>query len=227
MNPLANSAPRMDIEHARFNMVEQQIRPWDVLDPVVLDLLMRLHREDFVPEQHRALAFADLEIPLGHGECMLSPKLEARMLQELGIQRGDSILEIGTGSAYMTALLASLGRHVYSVDIVPEFTRGAAARLAAHNISNVTLETGDAARGWDKHGPYDVVVLTGSVPVLPENFQHSLNPGGRLIAVVGEAPVMHAQLVTRTSGGACSAVTLFETCIPPLKNALQPQRFQF
>jgi protein-L-isoaspartate(D-aspartate) O-methyltransferase len=227
MNPSANSAPRMDIEHARFNMVEQQIRPWDVLDPVVLDLLMHLHREDFVPEQHRALAFADLEIPLGHGECMLAPKLEARMLQELGVQRGDSILEIGTGSGYMTALLANLGRHVYSVDIVPDFTRSAAARLAAHNISNVTLETGDAARGWDKHGPYDVIVLTGSVPVLPENFQQSLNPGGRLLAVVGVAPAMQARLLTRAGGGACSAVTLFETCVPSLKNALQLQRFVF
>lgn len=217
----------MDIEHARFNMVEQQIRPWDVLDPVVLDLLMRLHREDFVPEQHRALAFVDMEIPLGHGESMLSPKLEARMLQELGIQRGDSILEVGTGSGYMTALLASLGRHVCSVDIVPDFTRNAAARLAAHNISNVTLETGDAARGWDKHGPYDVIVLTGSVPVLPESFQQSLNPGGRLLAVVGVAPAMQARLVTRTEGGACSTVNLFETCTAPLKNALQQQRFVF
>ncbi len=227
MNALANSTPRMDIEHARFNMVEQQIRPWDVLDPVVLDLLMRLHREDFVPEQHRALAFADLEIPLGHGECMLSPKLEARMLQGVGVQSGDTILEIGTGSGYMTALLASLGRHVYSVEIVPEFTRGAAARLAAHNISNVTLETGDAARGWDKHGPYDVIVLTGSVPVLPESFQQSLNPGGRLLAVVGAAPAMQTQLVTRANGGACHSVTLFETCTAPLKNALQLQRFVF
>lgn len=227
MNSPANSAPRMDVERARFNMVEQQIRPWDVLDPVVLDLLMRLHREDFVPEQHRALAFADLEIPLGHGETMLSPKLEARMLQELGVQRGDTILEIGTGSGYMTALLASLGRHVYSVDIIPEFTRSAAARLAAHNIGNVTLETGDAARGWDKHGPYDVILLTGSVPVLPDSFQQSLNSGGRLLAVVGVAPAMQARLVTRGEGGACSAVNLFETCTAPLKNAMQLQRFVF
>ncbi len=227
MNPSAHSVPRMDIEHARFNMVEQQIRPWDVLDPAVLELLMRLHREDFVPEQHRALAFADLEIPLGHGECMLAPKLEARMLQELGIQPGDSILEIGTGSGYMTALLASLGKHVCSVDIVPDFTRGAAARLATHGITNVTLETGDAARGWDKQGPYDVIVLTGSVPVLPENFQQSLNPGGRLLAVVGTAPAMQARLLTRSAGDACHAVNLFETVITPLKNAPQLQRFVF
>ncbi len=221
------AAPRTDIELIRFNMVEQQIRPWDVLDPVVLDLLMRVHRENFVPEQHRALAFVDMEIPLGHGETMLSPKLEARMLQELAVQRNDSVLEIGTGSSYMTALLASLSRHVYSVDIAPEFTRSAAPLLAANNIRNVTLETGDAARGWDKHGPYDVIVLTGSVPVLPESFQRSLNPGGRLLAVVGEAPVMHARLITCAHAGAFNTVTLFETCIASLKNAPQPQRFVF
>lgn len=219
--------PTMDIERFRFNMVEQQIRPWEVLDPVVLDLLMRVHREDFVPAQHRALAFADLEIPLGRGETMLSPKLEARMLQELGIQRGDSILEIGTGSGYMTALLASLGRHVYSVDIVPEFTRDAGSKLAEAGIRNVTLETGDAARGWDRHGPYDAIVLTGSVPVLPEGLQRSLNPGGRLLAVVGKAPAMQARLVTCAHAGAYGSVNLFETCIAPLRNALQPERFVF
>jgi protein-L-isoaspartate(D-aspartate) O-methyltransferase len=224
---LPASAPSSDIERNRFFMVEQQIRTWEVLDPVVLDLLMRVHREDFVPPAHRALAFAEMEIPLGHGEMMLSPKTEARMLQSLMIKDSDSVLEIGTGSGFMTALLASLARHVYSVDSISEFSRSAATRLTAAGIANVTLDTGDAARGWDKHGPYDVIVLTGSVPVLPESFQHSLNPGGRLIAVVGEAPVMQTQLVTRAAGGACSTVTLFETCIPPLKNALQPQRFQF
>lgn len=224
---LPASAPSPDIERNRFFMVEQQIRTWEVLDPVVLDLLMRVHREDFVPPAHRALAFAEMEIPLGHGEVMLSPKVEARMLQELMIKNTDAVLEVGTGSGYMTALLASLARHVYSVEIVPDFTRTAASRLSAAGISNVTLETGDAARGWDKHGPYDVIVLTGSVPVLPEAFQQSLNVGGRLIAVVGEAPVMQARLITRTQGNACNTVTLFETCIPSLKNALQPQRFAF
>ena len=218
---------QMDFEKARFNMVEQQIRPWDVLDQQVLDLLFRLHREDYVPEPYRSLAFADMEIPLGHDEKMLQPKLEARMLQELAIKSTDRILEVGTGSGYMTALLASFGKHVYSVDIIPEFTRSAAARLAAHGVGNVTLETGDAARGWDKHAPYDVIVLTGSVPVLPEAFQKSLALGGRLIAVVGEPPVMEAQLVTYVSAGAYNSVGLFETCIAPLKNALQPERFVF
>ena len=227
MTSLANTALHIDIELVRFNMIEQQIRTWEVLDPTVLDLLLRVHREDFVPEQHRALAFVDMEIPLGHGETMLSPKLEARMLQALAVQPGDAILEIGTGSGYMTALLASLGRHVYSVDIVPDFTRAAAARLTASGINNVTPETGDAARGWDKHEPYDIIVLTGSVPVLSDKFQQSLKPGGRLLAIVGTAPVMQAQLITRALGGACSSVTLFETCIAPLKNAPQPQHFIF
>jgi protein-L-isoaspartate(D-aspartate) O-methyltransferase len=223
----AVAAPRTDLEHARFNMVEQQIRPWEVLDPTVLDLLMRVHREDFVPDEHRALAFVDMEIPLGHGAAMLSPKLEARMLQELAVQSSDTILEIGTGSGYMTTLLASVGRHVYSVDIVPEFTRQATKRLASHGISNVTLATADAARGWDQHGPYDVIVLTGSVPVLPDSFQRSLNPGGRLLAVVGEPPAMQARLISCAHAGACRSVALFETCIAPLKNAQQPQRFVF
>lgn len=218
---------QLDFERARFNMVEQQIRPWEVLDQQVLDLLFKVRREDFVPERYRALAFADLEIPLGHGEKMLAPKVEARLLQELTLRAEDRILEVGTGSGYMTALLASLGGHVYSVDIIPEFTATAAERLKAHGVHNVTLETGDAARGWDKHAPYDAILLTGSVPVLPESFRASLTPGGRLIAVVGEPPVMEAQLITCVAPGAYQTVGLFETCIPPLRNALQRERFVF
>ena len=217
----------MDIETARFNMVEQQIRPWEVLDQEVLDLLFMVRREEFVPAQYRSLAFADLEIPLGQGETMLAPKLEARMLQELTVRPGDRILEVGTGSGYMTALLAKRGAHVYSVEIIPGFSAQAAARLEAHGITNVTLEVGDAARGWDRHAPYDVIVLTGSVPVLVEAFQRSLNPGGRLLAVVGEAPVMDARLITCAGSGVCNALALFETCIPALRNAPQPERFVF
>lgn len=220
----------MDIERARFNMVEQQIRPWEVLDPKVLDLLFTIKREDFVPDAYRELAFADLEIPIGHGEKMLAPKLEARILQDLAINPDDRILEIGTGSGYMTALLASQGAHVYSVDIVGEFTQTAGARLARHNIHNVTLETGDAARGWEKHGPYDVIVLTGSTPVLADGFPQSLNAGGRLFAAVGDAPVMEAQLMTCASsdaGGRYGTITLFETVIPPLRNAPQRAKFVF
>jgi protein-L-isoaspartate(D-aspartate) O-methyltransferase len=217
----------MDFEQARFNMVEQQIRTWEVLDPRVLDLLPRVRREDYVLPQYRELAFADMEIPLGHGEHMLAPRMEARLLQELALRPGDKVLEVGTGSGYMTALLASLGGHIYSVDIISEFTKTAGGRLAAHGISNVTLETGDAARGWDRHGPYDAIVLTGSVPVLPGAFAASLQTGGRLIAVVGEAPVMEARLVTCASAGAFHTMALFETCIAPLKNALQAEKFVF
>jgi protein-L-isoaspartate(D-aspartate) O-methyltransferase len=219
--------PQIDIERARFNMVEQQIRPWDVLDQQVLDLLFSLHREEFVPERYRSLAFVDMEIPIGHGEVMLAPRVEARMLQELTIKPTDRILEVGTGSGYMTALLAKRGAHVTSIDIIAEFTTAAAAKLRAHDITNVALETGDAALGWIKQAPYDVIVLTGSVPVLSEEFARSLKPGGRLLAVVGEAPVMEARLITRARDGNCNSVELFETCIPSLRNAPQPQRFVF
>jgi len=217
----------MNLEQARFNMVEQQIRTWEVLDQQVLDLLHRVHREDYVPQQYRALAFADMEIPLGHGEKMLTPKMEARMLQELALKPGDKILEVGTGSGHMTALLASLGGHVYSVDINAEFTQTAGAKLTAHGIANVTLEMGDAAREWDRYGPYHVIALTGSVPVLPDAFLKSLLPGGRLIAVVGEPPVMEARLVTCIASGTYNTTRLFETCIAPLKNALQLEKFVF
>jgi protein-L-isoaspartate(D-aspartate) O-methyltransferase len=216
-----------DVERARFNMVEQQIRTWEVLDQRVLDLLFSVRREDFVPAAYRALAFADMEIPLGHGEKMLQPKLEARILQEVSPAKTDHILEVGTGSGYMTALLAAMGAHVCSVDLVPDFTRGARARLSQHGYSNVTLETGDGASGWGAHGPYDIIVLTGSVPALSEAFHASLKPGGRLFAVVGEPPVMEASLTTCMAEGSYSSISLFETCIPPLKNAHRPPRFVF
>ena len=219
--------PQLDVERARFNMVEQQIRPWEVLDQRVLDLLLELKREEFVPPQYRSLAFVDMEIPIGHGEKMLAPRMEARIAQELVLNPGDRILEVGTGSGYMTALLARLGGQVYSVDIVPEFTQMAAAKLASHGISNATLTTGDAARGWERQAPYDAIVLTGSVPVLPEAFQLSLAPGGRLLAIVGEPPVMEARLITCAAAGAWSAIGLFETCVAPLRNAAQPERFVF
>jgi protein-L-isoaspartate(D-aspartate) O-methyltransferase len=217
----------MDEERARFNMVQQQIRPWEVLDEEVLALLQEVRREEFVPEQHRRLAFADMEIPLGHGECMLAPKLEARMLQELAVKNTDRVLEIGTGSGYMTALLARRGADVYSVEIIPEFSSAAAAKLTAHGITNATLEIGDGARGWSKHAPYDVVLVTGSLPVSVPQFQQSLRPGGRMLAVIGQPPVMQARLITCVAPGAWNSLTLFESCIPPLKNARQPEKFFF
>ena len=166
----------MDLERARYNMIESQIRTWEVLDQTVLDTLFVLKREEFVPEQYRPLAFVDMEIPIGHGEVMLAPKLEARLLQELTLKKTDRVLEVGTGSGYMTALLASLAGHVYSVEMHPDLSAAAAAKLAAHGIDNVTLEVGDAALGWTRHAPYDAILLTGSVPVPPAHFAASLAP---------------------------------------------------
>jgi protein-L-isoaspartate(D-aspartate) O-methyltransferase len=221
----------MDLEQTRFNMVEQQIRPWDVLDQEVLKLLFELRREEFVPPAYRSLAFVDMEIPLGYGEVMLAPKLEARILQELQVKKTDRILEVGSGSGYLTALLAKKGEYVYSVEIVPELKAMAEKNLQAHGIGNVMVEQGDAAQGWPAHGPYDVIALTGSTPVLPEAFQNSLKAGGRLFAVVGDAPVMQAVLVTCVAQGekavGYNTVGLFETCISSLKNAKQPARFIF
>lgn len=220
----------MELEQARFNMIEQQIRPWDVLDQKVLDLLAQIPREDFVPPDYRRLAYADTAIPIGEGEVMMHPKLEGRMLQALDLHPTDVVLEVGTGSGYVTALLASVTRHVYSVDIHPRLQEEASARLAAHGIENVTLESGDAARGWDKHGLcYDVIVLTGSLPLLPETFQNTLNRGGRLFAVVGEAPVMEAVLMRRVGEHQhdIGREDLFETEVPPLRNAPRPRRFVF
>ena len=220
----------MELERARFNMIEQQIRPWDVLDQKVLDLLARIPREDFVPEDYRRLAYADIAVPIGEGEVMMHPKLEGRMLQALDLHPTDVVLEIGTGSGYVTALLAAATHHVYSVEIHPSLQAQAAARLAARGVENVTLEVGDAARGWDLHDlRYDVIVLTGSTPVLPDAFPAMLNRGGRLFAVVGESPVMEAVLIRREGehGHDLSREPLFETELPPLRNAPRPRRFVF
>lgn len=217
----------MDFEVARANMVESQIRTWEVLDQRVLDLVLEVKRESFVPPAYRDLAFADMEIPLGHGEVMLAPKLEARLVQELGLNPTDRVLEIGTGSGYMTALLARLAAQVVSVEIVPDFSRAAAARLAENGIRNAALEIGDGALGWARSAPYDAILVTGSLPMLPEDFPAQLAPGGRLIAVVGRAPIMTAQLVTCLAPGKITTVGLFETSIPPLKHAREPERFVF
>ena len=217
----------MDIEQSRYNMVEQQIRPWDVLDQDVLDLLFKVRREDFVPEAHRALAFVDMEIPLGHGQTMWTPKLEARAIQELDIRATDRVLEIGTGSGYLTALLASRAAGVVSVDILPDFTAAATLKLRAHGFDNVVLHTADAALDWPDEGGFDVIVLTGSTPLLSDAFFRRLKVGGRLFAITGEAPVMQAQLITCTAPGATRSVTLFETCVAPLINAPHPAVFVF
>jgi protein-L-isoaspartate(D-aspartate) O-methyltransferase len=215
------------LERARNNMVEQQIRTWEVLDQDVLDLLYVVPRESFVPPAHRALAFSDLEIPLGEGEAMWQPKLEARVLQELGVRKSDRVLEVGTGSGYLTALLSHRAAHVHTVEINPKLAQFARQNLARHGVDNVTLEVGDAARGWPSRAPFDVIVLTGSTPVLPKAFCDQLCVGGRLFAVTGEAPAMAACLATCTAPGICGTVELFETVLKPLANAERPSRFRF
>jgi len=217
----------MNLEQARNNMVEQQIRTWEVLDQDVLDLLYLVPREDFVPPQHKALAFSDMEIPIGEGERMWQPKLEARVIQELNIRKTDLVLEVGTGSGYLTALLSHRAGHVHSVEIKPALAALGRKNLSRQGLDNVTLHVGDAARGWPRQAPYDAIVLTGSTPVLPRAFLDQLAPGGRLFAVVGEAPAMGARLVTCSARGACAGVDLFETVIAPLVNAEQPPRFKF
>jgi len=213
-------------EQARFNMIEQQIRTWEVLDPTVLDLLHVVPREEFVPSQYVGLAFADLEIPLGNGESMLSPKMEARIVQSLSLKPTDTVLEIGTGIGYLTALLAKLTKQVSSVERIAELAAAAIGNLRKHGINNVTVETGDGAQGWNA-GTYDVIVLGGSVPELAPAFQQSLNIGGRLFAVIGEAPAMEAKLITRLGADHFQSIVLFETCIPVLENAPQREHFTF
>jgi len=217
----------MNLEQARTNMVEQQIRPWEVLDQDVLDLLYVVPREAFVPPALRNLAFVDMEIPIGEGERMWAPKIEARALQALALHKTDRVLEIGTGSGYLTALLAHRAAQVRSVEINPALAAFGRANIERHGVDNVTLETGDAARGWAAGAPYDVIVLTGSVPVLPQAILAQLAPGGRLFAVVGEAPIMTAQLVTSVTPGTFRSTGLFETVLAPLVNCEQPPRFRF
>jgi protein-L-isoaspartate(D-aspartate) O-methyltransferase len=217
----------INVEQARLNMIEHQIRPWEVLDQNVLDLLYAVKREDFVPAAYRMLAFSDLEIPIGQGEHMWAPKLEARVLQELAVKPTDQVLEIGTGSGYFAALLAHRARHVYSMEIHPDLKASGEANLRRAGVANVTVELGDGARGWTKHAPYDIIVLTGSTPVLPQQFLQQMKPGARLFAVVGDPPVMAARLITCTGEGAYNSIDLLETRIAPLTNALAGERFSF
>lgn len=217
----------MNIEQARFNMVEQQIRPWEVLDPDVLELLFQVKREDFVPPEHRGIAFADLEVPLGHGESMMQPKIEARILQDLAVQPGETVYEVGTGSGYLTALLSRRARHVTSAEIHPDLKSRAERNLRAMGAANVTLLEGDSARAPLAESAFDVIVLTGSTPVLPQAFLDRLAVGGRLFAVVGDAPVMKAVVVRQPVTGSFQHVELFETMVKPLVNAAQPPRFRF
>lgn len=219
----------MNTEQARFNMIEQQIRTWDVLDQDVLSLLSLVRREEFVPAAYRGMAFTDTEIPLPGGERMMTPKMEARIVQEVAPRKHESVLEIGAGSGYLAALLAHQARHVTTVEMSPELKALAEKNLADHGIANVEVVAGNGAAGWPAGGgeSYDVIVLSGSVPVLPEGLLRQLKVGGRLFAIVGDAPVMTAQLVTRRSDNAFDTVKLFETVVKPLRDAPRPSRFTF
>lgn len=217
----------MNIEQARFNMIEQQIRPWEVLDPQVLDLLFVVKREDFVPAAYRNLAFADMEIPIGSGQVMLAPRVEARLLQELGIKKADKVLEIGTGSGYMAALLAARAEHVITIESRPELAAFARQNLERAGVTNVTVEVGDGANGWTQRAPYDAIVVSGSLPILPAALLKQLRVGGRLAVIVGEAPVMEAQLITCSTEGVFNTVNLFETVVPALDGGEAKSGFSF
>ncbi len=217
----------MNIEQARFNMVEQQIRPWEVLDPKVLDLLFKVRREDYVPPVYRSLAFVDMEIPLGHGEAMWPPKIEARALQALQIGPHERVLEVGTGSGYFTALLARQAGLVVTVELHADLKDQAEQKFRAHGLTNIQCRLGDAARDWAEDGAFDAIVLTGSTPLPPEAYLRRLNSGGRLFAVVGEGPIMTACLMTVSAPGVHRTDSLFETRVKPLQHALEPERFSF
>ncbi len=214
----------MNIEQARFNMIEQQIRPWNVLDQDVLDLLVVVKREEFVPAACKSLAFVDTEIPLPGGEFMFTPKLEARLLQEVMLKKHENVLEIGAGSGYMAALLAHKARHVTSIEISPELKAFAEKNLAQAGVTNVTVEQGDGSTGWAKGAPYDVIVISGALEVLPEEFLAQIKIGGRIAVIEGTAPVMSANIITRVGEAAYDTVKVFETVVKPLK-AAAPSHF--
>lgn len=217
----------MNFEQARFNMVEQQVRTWEVLDKRVLALFEKTHREDFVPVRYRKMAFADLAIPLDQGESMMKPVIEGRMLQALELQPDETVLEIGTGSGFITACLAQLAKGVVTVDIHEQFSSSAAARLKEKEIHNVEFETGDVLTGWQPEQAHDVMVVTGSVPDIPEHFLGWVNPGGRMFVVTGESPAMEARLLTRLNATEWREESLFETDLARLNNAEKAAEFEF
>jgi protein-L-isoaspartate(D-aspartate) O-methyltransferase len=217
----------MNIEQARFNMIEQQIRPWDVLDADILDLLLVVKRENFVPEAHKNLAFVDTMIPLPDGESMLTPKLEARMAQDIGSKKHENVLLVGAGTGYLAALLSHRARHVTAVEISPAMKVIAEKNLADNGISNVSVELGNAAQGWANGAPFDAIVVSGSLPVLPEALLQNVKVGGRILAIIGESPVMSAHLITRTGDNGYDTKKLFETDVKALNGAAAPSHFTF
>ncbi len=219
--------PSIDVQKARFNMIEQQIRPWNVLDTAVLELLASVRRDAFVADAHKALAYADLEIPLAGGQCMLVPRLEARLLQDLAIQKTDKVLEIGTGSGFLTALLAHRAASVLSLEINAELVAFAKSNLQKAGITNADVRLGDGTQGSAAHGPFDVIVLGGSVADIPHNLLDQLKVGGRLAAIVGDEPVMCATFVTRTSATDFRTTQPWDCNAPRLQNFAEKSRFAF
>jgi len=215
----------MNLEQARYFMVEQQIRPWDVLDPKILDLLMETPRHKFVPKNYENLAYTDIELPISETSKMMAPKVEAKLLQALAIQPNEKVLEIGTGSGFVTALMAQLAKEVTTIEISTEIQKQAMQRLAA--FDNINFKTGDASQNWDDNQYYDAILLTGSVDSLPESFKEKLSLGGRLAVVLGDAPAMIAKLITRVSDNEWSEEALFETELERLVNATPKAKFTF
>ncbi|MFZ2651977.1 MAG: protein-L-isoaspartate O-methyltransferase [Burkholderiaceae bacterium] len=217
----------MNVEQARFNMIEQQIRPWEVLDQDVLSLLALVNREDFCPPAHRAMAFVDTEVPLPGGQCMLAPKVEARLLQELHVQKHEQVLEIGAGSGFMAALLARRSQHVVTLEMIPELARLAADNLKHAGVINADVQHANGARGLVEEAPFDVIVLSGSVAEVPATLLSQLKLGGRLVAIVGQLPIMRAVLTTRSGEHTYASVDLFDTVAPRLQGFDEPSRFSF
>jgi protein-L-isoaspartate(D-aspartate) O-methyltransferase len=218
---------KMNIEQARFNMIEQQIRPWDVLDTDILDLLMVVKRENFVPEAYKNLAFADISIPLPGGSAMLTPKIEARIAQDAHVKKHENVLLVGAGTGYLAALLSHRAQHVTAVEIDPSLKELAQKNLAANGVTNVTVELGNGAQGWANGAPWDVIVFAGALPVLPETVLQQVKPEGRILAIIGESPVMSAHLITRTGESSYDTKKLFETDVKPLQAAVTPSHFTF
>jgi protein-L-isoaspartate(D-aspartate) O-methyltransferase len=217
----------MNVEQARFNMIEQQIRTWSVLDPAVLSLLAVVRREDFVPAAYRSLAFVDTEVPLPEGQSMLAPKVEARMLQELNLQRHERVLEVGAGSGFMAALLAHRARSVISLEIVPSLATMAGSNLQRAGITNAKVRVADGARGLPDEAPFDAIVLSGSTHALSQTLLQQLAPGGRMVAIVGDEPVMRALRVQRLADSRFETQDLFDTVAPRLRGFDEPSRFRF
>ncbi|KVA73697.1 protein-L-isoaspartate O-methyltransferase [Burkholderia ubonensis] len=217
----------MNIEQARFNMIEQQIRPWDVLDLEVLGLLSIVKRENFVPAAYRDLAFADLELPLPGGHKMLFPRVEARVLQELAVKKHENVLLIGAGSGYLAALFAARAQHVTAVEIDPVVAKLAEDNLRNNGVTNAEVVLGDGSRGWPAKAPYDVICVAGGLPVVPQEMLEQLKIGGRLSAFVGGRPVMKAQIITRIDDKQYRVADVFETYVDHLVNAIEPSRFKF